>query len=105
MLWRGGDFGRHRGCGEIVWVQFGMIRKGSEVLLRWEMWHGCIDKESCWWCVRSWDKIGMVHWGMRDGLGVADKLYIKRVLLVLEGFLFFSLYTFSCIAKQVMTLK
>jgi hypothetical protein len=36
---------------------------------------------------------------------VADGLYIKRVLLALEGFLFFSVYSFSCIAKQVMTLK
>jgi len=31
---------------------------------------------------------------------VADELYIKRVLMVLEDFLFFSLYSFSCIAKQ-----
>jgi len=31
---------------------------------------------------------------------VVDELYIKRVLMVLEGFLFFSLYSFSCIAKQ-----
>jgi hypothetical protein len=47
----------------------------------------------------------MVHWSMRYGSKVADKLYIKRVLLVLEDFLFFSLYSFSCIAKQVTTLK
>jgi len=31
---------------------------------------------------------------------VADELYIKRVSTVLEDFLFFSLYSFSCIAKQ-----
>jgi hypothetical protein len=30
---------------------------------------------------------------------------IKRVLLALEDFLFFSLYSFSCIAKQDTTLK
>jgi hypothetical protein len=42
---------------------------------------------------------------MRNGSRVADEVYIQRVLLVLQGFLFFSLYSFSCIAKQVMTLK
>ena len=47
----------------------------------------------------------MVHRGMRDGSRVADGLYIKRVLLALEDFLFFSLYSFSCIAKQVTTFK
>jgi len=31
---------------------------------------------------------------------VADELYIKRVSMVLEDFLFFSLYLFSCISKQ-----
>jgi len=57
------------------------------------------------WCVRSWDKIQTVHRSMRNGSRVADGLYIKRVLLALEDFLFFSLYSFSCIAKQVTTLK
>jgi len=47
----------------------------------------------------------MIHWSMENGSRVADKLYIKRVLLALEDFLFFSLYSFSCIAKHVMTLK
>jgi len=47
----------------------------------------------------------MVHQSMRNGSKVADELYIKRVLLALEDFLFFSLYSFSCIAKQVTTLK
>jgi len=36
---------------------------------------------------------------------VADELYIKRVLMVLEDFLFFSLYSFSCIASSSTTLK
>ena len=36
---------------------------------------------------------------------VADELYIKRVLMVLEDFLFFSLYSFSCIASNSPTLK
>jgi len=36
---------------------------------------------------------------------VADELYIKRVLIVLEDFLFFTLYSCCCIAKQVSTLK
>jgi len=36
---------------------------------------------------------------------VADKLYIKRVSMVLEDFLFFSLYSFSCIASNSTILK
>ena len=47
----------------------------------------------------------MVHRSMRDGSRVADELYIKRVLIVLEDFLFFSLYSFSCIASNSTTLK
>jgi hypothetical protein len=47
----------------------------------------------------------MVHQSMGNGSRVANELYIKRVLLALEVFLFFSLYSFSCIAKQVTTLK
>jgi len=47
----------------------------------------------------------MVHRSMRNGSRVAYELYIKRVLMALEDFLFFSLYSFSCIAKQVTTLK
>jgi len=47
----------------------------------------------------------MVHRSMRNDSRVADELYIKRVLMVLEVFLFFSLYSFSCIAKQATTLK
>jgi len=43
----------------------------------------------------------MVHRSMRDDSRVADEVYIKRGCLVLEDFLFFSLYSFSCIAKQV----
>jgi len=41
----------------------------------------------------------MVHQSMRNGSRVADGLYIKRVLLVLEDFLFFSLYSFSCVSN------
>jgi len=47
----------------------------------------------------------MVHRNMRNGSRVADELYIQIVLLALEDFLFFSFYSFSCIAKQVTTLK
>ena len=82
-----------------------MIRKWSEVLRRRMMWRGCIDEEMHWWCVRSWDEIRMVHRSMRNGSRVADGLYIKRVLLALEDFLFFSLYSFSCIANNSTTLK
>ena len=47
----------------------------------------------------------MIHRSMRNGSRVADELYIKRVLMVLEDFLFFSLYSFSCIASNSTTLK
>jgi len=47
----------------------------------------------------------MVHRSMGNGSRVTDELYIKRVLWALEDFLFFSLYSFSCIAKQVTTLE
>jgi len=47
----------------------------------------------------------MVHRSRRNGSRVAEELYIKRVLLALEDFLFFSLYSFSCIAKQATTLE
>ena len=77
----------------------------SEVSQRWMMWRGCVDKELCWWCVKSWDGIWMVHRSMRNGSRVADELYIRRVLLALEGFLFFSHYSFSCKVKQFTTLK
>jgi len=42
---------------------------------------------------------------MENGSRVADELYIKRVLMVLEDFLFFSLYSFSCIASNSTILK
>jgi hypothetical protein len=47
----------------------------------------------------------MVHRSIGNDSRMANELYIKRVLLALEDFLFFSLYSFSCIAKQVTTLK
>ena len=47
----------------------------------------------------------MVHRSMKNGSRVAYELYIKRVLIVLEDFLFFSLYSFSCIASNSTTLK
>jgi len=68
------------------------------------MWHGCIDKTMHWWWVKSWDEIQMVGRSMMNGSRVGAELYIKRVLLALEDFLFVSLYWFSCIVKQVMTL-
>jgi len=43
----------------------------------------------------------MVHRSMKNDLTLADEVSIKRGCLVLEDFLFFSLYSFSCIAKQV----
>jgi len=47
----------------------------------------------------------MVHRSMGDDSRVADQVYIKRGRLVLEDFLFFSLYSFSCISKTSTTLK
>jgi len=47
----------------------------------------------------------MVYRSMKNGSRVANELYIKRVLIVLEDFLFFSLYSFSCIASNSTTLK
>jgi len=43
----------------------------------------------------------MAHRSMRNDSRVADVVYIKIGGLVLEDFLSFSLYSFSCIAKQV----
>jgi len=47
----------------------------------------------------------MVHRSMKNGSKVADELYIKRVVIALEDFLFFSLYSFSCIASNSTTLE
>jgi len=47
----------------------------------------------------------MVHRSMKNHSRVADELYIQRVLLVLENFHFFALFSFSCIAMQLTTLK
>ena len=44
----------------------------------------------------------MVHRSMGNDSKVADEVYIKRGCLVSDGFLFFSLYSFSCIAKQAV---
>jgi len=41
---------------------------------------------------------------MEDGSSMADEVYIQRGCLVLEDFLFFSLYSFSCIASNSTTL-
>jgi hypothetical protein len=47
----------------------------------------------------------MVHQSIGDHSRVADEFCIKRVLLTLKDFLFFCLYSFSCIANQLTTLK
>ena len=56
-------------------------------------------------CVRSWDKIRMVHWSMGDGSRVVRRIVYKESVLALEDFLFFSLYSFSCIASNSTTLE
>jgi len=55
-------------------------------------------------CVRSWMIIRLVHRSMEDDSKVTNGLYIKRGCLALEDFLFFSLYSFSCIASNSPTL-
>jgi len=103
VLRKGGDVGGRRdGIGmlehggaiicydkEVVWG----VATSDDVA--WLYWY-----ELCWWCVRSWLDIQMVHRSMWNDSRVADEVYIKRGCLVLEGFLFFPLYSFSCIAKQ-----
>jgi len=69
------------------------------------MWRDFVDRELGWWCVRPWRKIVMVHRSMGNGLRVTDEPYIWRGCLTLEDFLFFSLGSFSCVTKQVTTLK
>jgi len=49
-----------------------MMRKWSEVLRRRAMWRGCIHKELCWWYVRSWNEIRIIHKSMGNGAEVAD---------------------------------
>jgi len=85
----------------MVVVHFVVIRKWFEVLQRRMMWHGNTEMELCWWRVRSWADIGMVHWHRRNDSRVADEGYIKRGCSMLEDFLVFSLYLFSCITQQV----
>jgi len=47
----------------------------------------------------------MVLRSMGDGSRVADEVVYEERLLVSMGFLFFSLYSFSCIASNSTTLK
>jgi len=70
--------GNVRRCGRMVVVYCVIIRKWSEVLQRGVIWHGDIDKELCWWCVRSWEDIQMLHQSMRNDSRVPDEVYIKR---------------------------
>jgi len=46
----------------------------------------------------------MVHRSMRNDSRVADETVYKERWLVLGDFLFFSLYSFSCIARNSTTL-
>jgi hypothetical protein len=47
----------------------------------------------------------MVHRSMRDNSRVVKEMFIKRHCLGLDNFIFFYLDLFSCIAKEVTTLK
>jgi hypothetical protein len=90
---------------EIGVVQFDTIKHRSVVLRCRAIWRGCTDNRLYYWFVRSWYEIRMVHQGMTNASSVAYEWYITRVLLALEDSLFFSLYSFSCIAKQCTTLR
>jgi hypothetical protein len=57
------------------------------------------------WCVRSWDDFWLVHRSMKDDSKVANELYLKRGCLTSEDFLFFSLYSYSCIPSNSTTLE
>ena len=50
----------------------------------------------------QWLKYILLMW---DESWIADQLYIQRGWLALQDFLFFSLYSLSCTAKQVTTLE
>jgi len=43
----------------------------------------------------------MLNWSIGNDSRVADEVYIERSSLALEDFPLFSLYSFSCIVKQV----
>jgi hypothetical protein len=47
----------------------------------------------------------MIHQSMRNDSRVADEVYMKTLLFVLEDFLFCSIDSISFIAKKVTTLK
>jgi hypothetical protein len=47
----------------------------------------------------------MVHQSMKNDSRMADERYIERGCLALDDLLFFSLYSFSCIAKELTPLK
>jgi len=91
VLQNGREVGRCGGSGEMVAVLFRKRRMWTKVLRCRMMWRGCRDKEWCCWCVKSSDKIQIVYGITRNGSRVVDELYLKRLLLVLEKFLFFSL--------------
>jgi len=69
------------------------------------MWRGFTNKKLCWWCIRSCDEIRIIYQCMRNDSRVEDELYIKRVLMAVEDSVIFSLYSVSCMAKKVTTLK
>jgi len=47
----------------------------------------------------------MVHRSMKNGSRGGRRIVYKESVMVLEDFLFFSLYSFSCIASNSTTLK
>ena len=67
--------------------------------MAWFCW-----QELCWWCTQSLKTIRMVQCIIRDDSRVAYELCVKTCFLVLEDFLFFSLYSIACIARQGTTL-
>ena len=93
------------GYNAVVALSFVVIRKWSEVKWPQLMWRGFVVMECGWWCVTSSRRIQMILRSMENDSRVPDKLYMLWGWLVLEDFLFFSLYSFSCIEKLPTTLK
>jgi len=76
------------------------------VVLRCQMmWGACNRRRLGWRCIRSQLVIRLVHPGMRNDSMAPEELFMKRGCCVLQDFVFFSLYSFSCIAQQVTTLE
>jgi hypothetical protein len=81
--------------------------------MRWGRRKKCCDVGCCgvvvlirrvFRCVRSWDDYSVGTSRHGEWFEGSERIVYKERLLVLEDFLFFSLYSFSCIANNSTTL-